>query len=79
MIFLDEGLVTGLKFSVQLIYIMTEFEFSGELDQGRKVTSFQRTVSGNSMKHARENLYSQLCSEHSVVRSRISIEEENEV
>lgn len=57
---------------------MTEFEFSGTLDQGRTVTGFTRTVSANSLKHARETLYSQLGSEHSVTRGKITIEEENE-
>lgn len=55
---------------------MTEFEFSGTLDQGRTVTTFQRTVEAESLKHAREKLYSQLCSEHSVTRGKITLDED---
>jgi len=55
---------------------MTEFEFSGTLDQGRTETGFNRTVEAESRKHAREKLYSQLCSEHSVTRGKITIDED---
>lgn len=55
---------------------MTEFEFSGRLDQGRTETGFNRTVEAESEKHAREKLYSQLCSEHSATRGKISIDED---
>ncbi|WP_414838218.1 50S ribosomal protein L18Ae [Candidatus Nanosalina sp. VS9-1] len=58
---------------------MTEFEFTGTLDQGRSTTPFTRTIEGESLKHATEKLYSQLGSEHSVTRGKITIEETEEL
>jgi ribosomal protein L20A (L18A) len=58
---------------------MTQYRFSGELDQGRLETPFEKEVEGESLKHAREKLYSQLGSEHSVTRGKIEIEEEGEL
>lgn len=57
---------------------MTEYRFSGQLDAGRNKTPFERTVEGESLKHAREKLYSQLGSEHGAKRGKISIENEEE-
>lgn len=54
---------------------MTEFTASGKVRQGGNLQSFERTVEAESESHARELLYSQLCSEHSIKRSRIEIEE----
>mgnify|MGYP002761984662 CR=1 FL=1 len=58
---------------------MTEYRFSGELDQGTLKTPFERTISGESLHHARETLYSRLGSEHSVKRGKIMIENEEEL
>ncbi|WEL19415.1 50S ribosomal protein L18Ae [Candidatus Nanohalococcus occultus] len=57
---------------------MKEYVFSGEITQGKGTQPFERTVEANSMKHAKDKLYSTLCSEHSVKRSKITVEEENE-
>lgn len=58
---------------------MTEYRFLGQLDTGRKETPFERTVEAESLKHARENVLSQLGSEHSVTRGKITVENEEEV
>lgn len=57
---------------------MTEYVFSGEITQGRGRQPFERTVEADSIKHAKEKLYSSLCSEHSVKRTKIAVEEEGE-
>ncbi|MFB6241835.1 MAG: 50S ribosomal protein L18Ae [Candidatus Nanosalina sp.] len=57
---------------------MTEYRFSGRLDQGTLVTSFERTVEAESLEHAREKVYSELGREHSVTRGKIEIQEEEE-
>lgn len=57
---------------------MTEYVFSGKIAQGRETQPFERTVEGDSLKHAKENLYSTLCSEHSIKRTKIEVEEESE-
>ena len=57
---------------------MTEYSFSGKIDLGRKEPGFERTVEADSEKHARDKIYSQLGSEHSVSRSKIDIEEVEE-
>lgn len=58
---------------------MTEYRFSGQLDTGRAETPFERTVEAESIKHAEEKVYSQLGSEHSVTRGKITIEESEEI
>jgi ribosomal protein L20A (L18A) len=58
---------------------MTEYKFSGVLDQGRKETEFTRKTTGESLQHAREKLYAELGSEHSVTRGKIEIESEEEL
>jgi len=58
---------------------VTEYRFSGKLKQVRLETSFQRTVEAESWEHAREKLYSQLGSEHSVKRGKITIQNEEEL
>lgn len=70
---------SSLKNSSSPVYLMTEFEFIGTLDQGRSETPFTRTVSAESLEHAREKLYATLGSEHSVKRGKISIEEVDEL
>lgn len=57
---------------------MAAYSFSGKITQGRGTQPFERTVEADSMKHARDRLYSELCSEHSVKRTKIEIEEESE-
>jgi ribosomal protein L20A (L18A) len=57
---------------------MTEYVFSGKIAQGRETQPFKRTVEGDSLKHAKENLYSTLCSEHSIKRTKIEVEDEKE-
>jgi ribosomal protein L20A (L18A) len=57
---------------------MTDYRFLGELDQGRIKTPFERTIEANSLTHAREKLYSQIGSEHSVTKGKIEILEEEE-
>lgn len=58
---------------------MPEFKFSGNIEQGRGENPFTREVEAESMEHARDKLYAELGSEHSVPRSKIEIEDEEEV
>lgn len=53
---------------------MTTFLFEGQLETGRARRSFNREVEAESEKHAKDQLYSTLGSEHSVTRSKIDIE-----
>ena len=57
---------------------MTTFEFSGEIQLGNHKQPFHREIDAESEKHAKDKLYSELGSEHSVSRSRINVEEEEE-
>ncbi len=54
---------------------MSDYSFSGKMKLGRGTQPFTREVEAESEKHAREKLYSQLGSEHSITRGKISIEE----
>lgn len=58
---------------------MTTYSFSGEISLGKGVQPFEREVEAETMKHAEDKLYSQLCSEHSINRSKLDIEEQEEV
>ncbi len=58
---------------------MTEYRFSGKIRQGRGNNPFEREVAAESLEYAREKLYSSLGSEHSVPRSKIEIEDEEEI
>ncbi len=58
---------------------MTAYKFSGKIKLGMGTSPFEREVEGESLKHARDNLYSQLGSEHSVPKSSIEIEDSEEV
>ncbi len=58
---------------------MPRYKFSGKIEQGRGSSPFEREVEASSLKHAKEKLYSSLGSEHSVPRSKIEIEESEEV
>ncbi|MFB6209431.1 MAG: 50S ribosomal protein L18Ae [Candidatus Nanohaloarchaea archaeon] len=53
---------------------MTTYTFSGKIDLGREKPEFEREVEAESEKHAREKLYSELGSEHSIGRGKIHIE-----
>lgn len=57
---------------------MATYTFSGKIKQGRGTQPFTREVEGESLDHARDKLYSELCSEHSVKRTKIDIENEEE-
>lgn len=57
---------------------MTQYRFTGRLDTGRAETPFEREVDAESVDHGREKVYSQLGSEHSITRSKITIEEGEE-
>jgi len=57
---------------------MTTFEFSGEIQLGNHKQPFQREIEAESQKHAKDKLYSELGSEHSASRSRITVEEGEE-
>ncbi|MFB6143885.1 MAG: 50S ribosomal protein L18Ae [Candidatus Nanohaloarchaea archaeon] len=58
---------------------MTTYSFAGKISLGKGVQPFEREIEAESEKHAEDKLYSQLCSEHSVNRSRVEIEESGEV
>lgn len=58
---------------------MTTYSFSGKIRLGREEHPFNREVEAESMKQAEDNLYAELGSEHSVNRSKIEIEDSEEV
>lgn len=58
---------------------MTSYSFSGEISLGKETQPFEREIEAESMKHAEDKLYSQLCSEHSLDRSSVEIQEQEEV
>jgi len=57
---------------------MSKYRFTGEIKQGRGVQGFEREIEADSLSHAKEKLFSTLCSEHSIKRTKIDIEEEEE-
>ena len=57
---------------------MTVYTFSGEINLGRSTHGFEKDVEGESESHAKENLYAELGSEHSISRGKISIEDVEE-
>lgn len=58
---------------------MTTYRFSGEIDLGRDKPGFEREVQAESEKQAEDKLYSQLGSEHSLNRGKITINNVEEV
>lgn len=54
---------------------MTEFEVTGSVKLGNREQKFDREIEANSESHAEDLIYSQLCSEHSIKRSHVVIEE----
>ena len=57
---------------------MTKYNFSGEIQLGNEKQPFDREVEAESQKHAKDKLLAELGSEHSVSRSRITVEEGEE-
>ena len=57
---------------------MTEYNFSGEIQLGNHKQPFNREIKAETQKHAKDKLYSELGSEHSVSRSRITVKEGEE-
>ncbi|WEL23540.1 50S ribosomal protein L18Ae [Candidatus Nanohalovita haloferacivicina] len=57
---------------------MTVYTFSGEINLGRSTHGFEREVDAESENHAEEKLYAELGSEHSIPRSKITIEDVSE-
>ena len=57
---------------------MSNYTFTGKIVLGRETQPFEREVEAESLKKAEDVLYSQLCSEHSISRSKIEIEESEE-
>lgn len=53
---------------------MASYRFSGKIQLGREEHSFEREVEAESEKQAEDSLYSQLGSEHSINRSKITLE-----
>lgn len=53
---------------------MSTFVFTGKVTQGKGTQGFEREIEAESEKHATEKLYSTLCSEHSIKRTKIEIE-----
>lgn len=58
---------------------MTTYRFSGKIRLGRGVQGFEREIEAESLKHAEDNLYAELGSEHSIDRSKIEVEDSEEV
>lgn len=57
---------------------MTTYSFSGKIQLGRENHPFEREVEAESMKQAKDTLFAQLGSEHSVNRSKIEVESSEE-
>jgi len=58
---------------------MTEFKFSGRVELGIEEQPFTREIEADSEKHAEDKLYSQLTSEHNISRSKVEIEDTEEI
>lgn len=58
---------------------MTEFKFSGRLELGFEEQPFTREIEAESEKHAEDKLYSQITSEHSISRSKVELEDTEEI
>ncbi len=57
---------------------MTVYSFSGKIQLGREEQPFTREVEAESRKHAKDKVYAELGSKHSVPRSGIEIDEQEE-
>jgi len=53
---------------------MPEFKATGEVDYGKKKTSFDKTVEAGSKSHAEDIVYSEIGSKHGLTRGKITIE-----
>ena len=58
---------------------MTEFKLSGKVELGIEEQTFTREIEAETEKHAKDKIYSQLTSEHNISRSKVEIEETEEV
>ena len=58
---------------------MTTYSFTGKIQLGREEHPFEREIEAESEKQAEDNLYAELGSEHSVNRSKIELEDSEEV
>jgi ribosomal protein L20A (L18A) len=58
---------------------MTTYSFSGKIQLGREEHPFEREIEAESEKQAEDNLYAELGSEHSINRSKIELEDSEEV
>ncbi|PSH02532.1 MAG: 50S ribosomal protein L18a [Nanohaloarchaea archaeon QH_8_44_6] len=58
---------------------MTEFKFSGRVKLGIEEQPFTREIEAESEKHAQDKLYSQLTSEQNISRSKVEIENTEEI
>jgi len=58
---------------------MSEYTFTGKIQLGREEQPFERTVEAESENQAEDTLYSQLGSEHSVNRGKITSDDFEEV
>lgn len=58
---------------------MSTFKFSGQVELGLEDQPFSREVEAETEKHGKDKVYSQLSSEHSISRSKVDIEESEEV
>jgi len=79
--FTEAGIIVtnGFKKLRATLISMTTYRFSGEIDLGRDSPVFEREVNAESEKQAEDKLYSQLGSEHSLNREKITVEEMEEV
>lgn len=57
---------------------MKSYTFEGKIRLGDETQPFKREIKAQSTKHAKDKLYSELGSEHSVSRSKIKLEETEE-
>ncbi|MFB6180811.1 MAG: 50S ribosomal protein L18Ae [Candidatus Nanohalobium sp.] len=57
---------------------MPSYKLKGEVEQGLEKQPFEREIEAESEKHAKDKLYSQLTGEHSINRTKISLDEVEE-
>lgn len=58
---------------------MTTFKFSGRIDLGIEEQPFTREIEAETEKYAKDQLYSQLTSEHSISRSKVEVQDTEEI
>ncbi|MEF8880616.1 MAG: 50S ribosomal protein L18Ae [Candidatus Nanohaloarchaea archaeon] len=57
---------------------MSVYEFSGKVEMGRETQPFTHEVEAETKKHAKDIIYAELGSKHSVPRSSIELDESEE-